>query len=219
MYGRCFFNFQGGGEVMSLTKKQKQVYDFIVDYIDRYGVSPTQLEIKEHFGFKSLGSVQDYIRYLKNLGHLQGDANSVRGLMPIEHDDDYPSRIDLSQIPLFGQVAAGKPIEALESTDLIEVPKEMLVEGHEHFALTVNGQSMIEDGILSGDVIVVKKQNHAVNGETIVATINNEATVKRYYKKHAFIELHPANNSMSPIIVQNGDFQIKGVLVGLLRKY
>lgn len=207
------------GFTMSLTKKQKQVYDFIVHYIERYGVSPTQLEIKENFGFKSLGSVQDYIKYLKNLGYLQNDANAVRGLIPLEDDEDYPARIHLSQIPLYGQVAAGKPIEALEGNEIIDVPEAMLTAGQEHFALTVNGQSMIEDGILSGDIIVVKKQNHAVNGETIVATINNEATVKRYYQKHAFVELHPANNSMSPIIVKNGDFHIKGVLVGLLRKY
>ncbi len=204
---------------MSLTKKQKQVYDFIIGYIERYGVSPTQLEIKEHFGFKSLGSVQDYIKYLKNLGHLQNDANAVRGLIPIENDEDYPARIDLSQIPLYGQVAAGKPIEAMEGHEAIEVPRAMLAMGSEHFALTVKGQSMIEDGILSGDIIVIKKQNHAVNGETIVATIDNEATVKRYYKKHTFVELHPANSSMSPIIIESGDFQIKGVLVGLLRKY
>lgn len=203
---------------MSLTKKQKQVYDYIVSYIDRYGVSPTQLEIKENFNFKSLGSVQDYVKYLKNLGYLHNDPNAVRGLMPLEYDDPVP-RIDLSQIPLYGQVAAGKPIEALDSNDSIEVPKTMLVAGQDHFALTVNGQSMIEDGILSGDIIVIKKQQHANNGETVVATINNEATVKRYFKKHTTIELHPANSSMKPILVKNGDFQIKGILVGLLRKY
>ncbi len=203
---------------MSLTKKQKQVYDYIVSYIDRYGVSPTQLEIKENFGFKSLGSVQDYVKYLKNLGYLHNDPNAVRGLMPLEYDDPAP-RIELSQIPLYGQVAAGKPIEAIDGTDTIDVPNAMITVGVEHFALTVNGQSMIEDGILSGDVIVVKKQNHANNGETVVATIDNHATVKRYYKKYANVELHPANSSMKPIIVNNGDFQIKGILVGLLRKY
>jgi repressor LexA len=203
---------------MSLTKKQKQVYDYIVSYIDRYGVSPTQLEIKEYFGFKSLGSVQDYVKYLKNLGYLHNDPNAVRGLMPLEYDDPAP-RIDLSQIPLYGQVAAGKPIEAIDGTDTIDVPNAMLALGAEHFALTVNGQSMIEDGIISGDVIVVKKQNHANNGETVVATIDNQATVKRYYKKYANVELHPANSSMQPIIVSQGDFEIKGILVGLLRKY
>lgn len=203
---------------MSLTKKQKQVFDYIVSYIDRYGVSPTQLEIKEYFNFKSLGSVQDYIKYLKNLGYLHNDPNAVRGLMPMEYDSPTP-RIDISQIPLYGQVAAGKPIEAIDGNETIDVPHAMLIKGAQHFALTVNGQSMIEDGIMSGDIIVVKKQNFANNGETIVATIDNEATVKRYYKKLAAIELHPANSSMSPMIIKNGNFQIKGVLVGLLRKY
>jgi len=203
---------------MSLTKKQKQVYDYILSYIDRYGVSPTQLEIKENFGFKSLGSVQDYIKYLKNLGYLTNDPNAVRGLIPMEYEG-LPHRIDISQIPLYGQVAAGKPIEALAGIETIDVPNTMLTEGEKHFALTVNGQSMIEDGILSGDIIVIKKQDHAQNGQTVVATINNEATVKRYYQKHAAVELHPANSSMSPLIVTSGDFQIKGILVGLLRKY
>ena len=94
----------------------------------------------------------------------------------------------------------------------------MLKSGN-HFALTVSGESMIEDGILDGDLIIIKEKNYAQNGETVVATLNNEATVKRYYKKSKQIELHPANSSMSPIIVKNGDFQIKGILVGLYRSY
>ncbi|MBT4791381.1 MAG: transcriptional repressor LexA [Halobacteriovoraceae bacterium] len=200
---------------MSLTKKQKQVYDFICDYLGSNGYSPTQMEIKEHFGFKSLGSVQDYIRYLKSSGFLQNDPNTVRGLKPVESDDLDRSII---AIPLHGQVAAGNPIEAIEGIETVEVPSSMVGAGS-HFALTVNGESMIEDGILDGDLIIIKEKNHANNGETIVATLNNEATVKRYYKKKNTIELHPANSSMSPIIIQDGDFHIKGILVGLYRSY
>lgn len=202
---------------MSLTKKQKQVYDYIVEYLEENGYSPTQMEIKEHFGFKSLGSVQDYIRYLKNANYIQNDTNSVRGLTPVTGGKTSEAE-NIIDIPLHGKVAAGNPIEAVEGTESISVPAAMIGKGS-HYALTISGESMIEDGILDGDVIVVKEQKNASNGDTVVAVIDNEATVKRYYKKKSAIELHPANSTMKPIIVKNGDFQIKGVLVGLLRSY
>jgi len=201
---------------MNLTKKQKQVYDFICEYILENDYSPTQVEIQQHFGFKSLGSVQDYIKYLKNAGLLHSDANSVRGLNPVQQDED--RNYSVTSIPLHGSVAAGLPIEAIEGSDTISVPSSMISTGN-HFALSVSGESMIEDGIFDGDLIIVKEKNTANNGETIVATINNEATVKRYYKKSNCIELHPANSSMKPILVKDGDFQIKGILVGLYRSY
>jgi repressor LexA len=202
---------------MSLTKKQNQVYDFIVEYIEENSISPTQVEIKEHFGFKSLGSVQDYIKYLKNSGYLENDSNSVRGLTPI-NPNALGSSQDVIDIPLNGKVAAGNPIEAIEGTETIAVPSSMIGFGN-HYALTISGESMIEDGILDGDLIVVKEQQSAKNGDTVVAVIDNEATVKRFYQKPKQIELHPANSSMKPIIVQGGDFQIKGILVGLIRAY
>ena len=200
---------------MSLTKKQKQVYDYICDYLQSEGFSPTQTEIQENFGFKSLGSVQDYIRYLKSAGYLQSDANSVRGLTPVSTSQIDSSVID---IPLHGNVAAGNPIEAIEGTEMISIPSSMVSTGN-HFALSVSGQSMIDDGIFDGDLIIVKEKNTATNGETVIATVNNEATVKRYYKRSNCIELHPANSSMKPIIINDGDFQIKGILVGLYRSY
>ena len=200
---------------MSLTKKQKQVYDYICDYLDSNGYSPTQVEIKDHFSFKSLGSVQDYIRYLKSSGYIVNDPNSVRGLKPAKQSENDGSLIE---IPMHGQVAAGIPIEALEGIETIGIPATMVGSGN-HFALTVSGDSKIEDGIFDSDVIIIKERVHANNGDTIVATINNEATVKRYYKRSNQIELHPANSSMSPIIIRDGDFQIKGILVGLYRSY
>lgn len=203
---------------MSLTKKQKQVYDYICDYINEHEYSPTQLEIKEHFGFKSLGSVQDYIRYLKNSGHLSNDPNSVRGLTPNNPSLSQENLGNVIDIPLHGKVAAGNPIEAMEGAEMISVPTAMIGKGT-HYALTISGSSMIEDGILDGDVIIVKEQKNASNGETVVAVIDNEATVKRFYKKNKSIELHPANSSMKPIIINDGNFEIKGVLVGLIRAY
>lgn len=202
---------------MSLTKKQKQVLDYIVEYIEENEYSPTQMEIKDHFGFKSLGSVQDYIKYLKNAGYLENDPNSVRGLKPVDPEASSTSE-NVLQIPLHGKVAAGNPIEAVEGSEFIDVPAYMIRKGN-HYALTISGESMIEDGILDGDVIIVKEQSNASNGDTVVAVMNNEATVKRYYKKSNSIELHPANSTMKPIIVKGGDFQIKGILVGLIRAY
>ncbi len=199
-------------KTMSLTKKQKQVYDFIVDYMDENNFAPTQMEIKEHFGFKSLGSVQDYIKYLTNAGYIKNDTNAVRGLQLTREQEP------TIEIPLLGSVAAGCPIEAIEEHEYISVPKSLIRRG-QYFALNVQGQSMIDDGILDGDVIIVKKQNHATNGETIVASIDNEATVKKYYNKKNYIELHPANPTMSPFIVREESFEIKGILVGLIRHY
>ncbi|MCT4641356.1 MAG: transcriptional repressor LexA [Bacteriovoracaceae bacterium] len=199
---------------MSLTKKQKLVFDYICEYIQDNGYSPTQVEIQEYFGFKSLGSVQDYIRYLKNSGHLISDSNSVRGLKPAnQHGDDRTI-----EIPLHGKVAAGNPIEAIEGREIINVPEHMIGKGS-HYALTISGESMIEDGILDGDTVIIKEQKTANNGDTVVAVIDNEATIKKFYKNKKQIELHPANSTMTPIIVNNGDFQIKGILVGLIRVY
>jgi len=199
---------------MSLTKKQKLVFDYICEYIEENDYSPTQLEIKEHFSFKSLGSVQDYIRYLKNSGHLISDTNSVRGLKPAPSQ----TQSDLIDIPLHGQVAAGNPIETFEGNEHISVPISMISKGN-HYALTISGESMIEDGILDGDTVIIKEQNTAKNGDTVVAVMENEATIKRFYQKKNQIELHPANSSMSPLIIKDGDFNIKGVLVGLIRAY
>jgi repressor LexA len=200
-----------------ITKKQKAVYDYICQYIDLNDYSPTQKEIQEHFGFKSLGSVQDYIKYLVTSGYLKNDPNSVRALEPIRDENEvFEKSID---IPLLGKVAAGIPIEVIEHTDMIAVPQHMIRNGN-YFALTVQGQSMIDDGILDGDIIIVKEQKTAQNGDTVIANIDNEATVKRFYKTKNSIELHPANTQMKPILVDpEQPFEIKGILAGLLRFY
>lgn len=197
---------------MALTKKQKEVLDFITEYVREHGISPTQKEIQNHFGFKSLGSVQDYIKYLTNGGYLLNDSHSVRGLMPAtvqQHTEE---------IPLLGEIAAGIPIEAIENSDFISVPTHMLGKG-QHYALRVKGESMIEEGILNGDIAVIKHQTQANNGQIVVAVIDNETTLKKYFKKARQIELHPANSTMTPIIVQDKECEIRGLLVGLIRTY
>jgi repressor LexA len=122
-----------------------------------------------------------------------------------------------SEIPMAGMVAAGAPIEPITQTDLVDVPPSML-RGGQTFALRVKGESMKDDGILPGDLVIVRKQESARNGQTVVALVNHEATIKTYFKKDAHIELHPANAAMQPIIVTpNDQFHIEGVLVGVIR--
>jgi repressor LexA len=121
------------------------------------------------------------------------------------------------EIPMAGMVAAGSPIEPVQQSELVDVPPSML-RGGNTFALRVKGESMKDDGILPGDLVVVRKQETAQNGQTVVALVNHEATIKTYFKKPAHIELHPANAAMQPIIVQPSDaFHIEGVLVGVIR--
>ena len=122
------------------------------------------------------------------------------------------------EFPLLGRVAAGRPIEAVEDVSAIEIPPSMIGSG-DHFVLQVKGDSMDEDGILDGDFVVVRKQPTAENGETVVALINNEATVKKYYKSEDQVELRPAHKGMEPLFVREGDLRIEGKVVGVVRHY
>lgn len=197
---------------MALTRKQKEVLDYITEYVRENDYSPTQKEIQENFGFKSLGSVQDYIKYLTNGGYLMNDSHSVRGLMPSTVQQN------TEEIPLLGSIAAGTPIEAIENSDKISVPMHMLGKG-QYYALKVKGESMIDDGILSGDVAIIRHVTSAENGQIVVAVVDNETTLKHYFKKAKQVELHPANKTMKPIIIKDKECEIRGVMVGLLRTY
>lgn len=204
---------------MAITKKQKEFYDYIVAYNKEHGHSPTQKEIKDHFGLKSFGSVQKYLQYLNKEGLLETQWNQRRSL---EIKSESNSDSDSDQIPLLGLVAAGNPIEAIENaTNMISVPKYLLKGGFRYFALTVKGDSMIEAGILEGDVLVCRSTKEARNGQIVVAVIDGEATVKTFSQQKKTIELLPANKNYSPIVIDEnvGDFKVVGNLVGLLRSY
>lgn len=206
---------------MALTKKQKEVYDYIAAYQEHHGHSPTQNEIKDHFGLKSLGSVQKYLQYLNKEGVLLNQWNHRRGIeVKSAHAPIHDSDSEL--IPLLGLVAAGNPIEAIENpTNTIAVPRHFLKGGFQYFALTIKGESMIDAGILEGDVVVCRSTKEGRNGQIVVAVIDGEATLKTLSlqsKKH--LELLPSNKNFSPIIVDDTmDFKIVGTLVGLLRSY
>ncbi len=209
---------------MAITKKQKEFYDYIVTYNQEFGHSPTQKEIKDHFGLKSFGSVQKYLQYLNKEGLIETQLNQRRSLEikapKTSRSKDEDS--DSEHIPLLGLVAAGNPIEAIENpTNTISVPRYFLKGGFKYFALTVKGDSMIEAGILEGDVIVCRSTKEARNGQIVVAVIEGEATVKTFSYQKKVIELLPANKNYRPIVVDEsvGDFKIVGNLVGLLRSY
>ena len=201
-----------------LTPKQKDVLDFILAFGARQGYAPSQQEIARHFGFKSLGTVQNYLVRLERAGLLRKEHNSKRSLQVLPPQ---PVAQPAVALPLLGRVAAGRPIEALEEGITLEVPASMVPPQSECFALRVVGDSMIGDGILEGDFVVVNKKRPATNGQTVVALLRNEATVKRYYRKGERVELRAANPNYEPIVVESlvdPDFRVEGVVTGLIRQ-
>jgi len=200
---------------MKLTEKQKEFLGFVSEYIRDWSRPPSFEEICSHFGFNSYNTVTTYLKTLERKGYvrLPDRKNLKRSIEVIS-----PVETRRFEFPLLGRVAAGKPIEAVETVDVIEVPPSMIGQG-DHFVLQVKGDSMQEDGILDGDFIIVRKQPAAENGETVVALINNEATVKKYYQRDDGVELRPAHSGMAPILVHQGDLRIQGKVVGVMRQY
>lgn len=211
--------------VMGLTKKQKEFYDYICQYIKKNGHSPTQKEMKDHFELKSFGSVQKYLQYLHKEGLLETSWNQRRSV-DIKTPAIGPAESEQEQIPLLGMVAAGNPTLALEDpTHFISVPKYFLKGAWNYFALTVKGDSMIEAGIFENDIVVCRSVKEARNGQIVVAIIDGEATLKTIEYEKKKITLLPHNKNYQPIIIDSDtlseekQFKIVGLLVGLLRSY
>jgi len=200
-----------------LTERQRDVLQFIESTVDTEGVAPTLREIAERFGFASTASAQKHVAQLERKGYLLRAKHQKRGLAvlaPTEVDDQAGI-----EIPLLGSVAAGYPIESVAADETVAVPTAMLGSG-EHYALRVRGESMIDEGILDGDMVIVQRRIQAMNGETVVALIGDEATLKRLYRHDADrIRLQPANPTMPPLIVPAADVRVQGIVVGLLRSY
>ena len=205
---------------MGITPKQKHVLDFILEFQKEHGYAPSQQEIAGHFGYRSLGTVQNYLVRLEREGHLSKTLNARRGLQIVPPPTPPLFRPAMT-LPLLGRVAAGRPIEAIEDRDEFEVPPSMVPKG-DNYVLQVVGDSMIEDGILDGDYVIVNKRERANNGQTVVAMVNNHATVKRYYRKGDRVELRPANSEFKSLVIESlvdasFDFRIEGVVVGVIR--
>jgi repressor LexA len=200
---------------LTLTPRQKEILDFIRTYRQKRGLSPTQREICEEFGYSSFGTLQKHIRLLLEKGVLVRDWNKRRSLVLAEED----RRVGAVEIPLAGRIAAGQPIEAEPEGETVAVP-ELLTRKGQNYVLRVNGSSMIDDGIQDGDFVVVNRREKASNGEMVAALLNGEATLKRFYREaDGRIRLQPANERMKPIWVAEGDLKVQGIVVGLMRKY
>ncbi len=210
---------------MALTRRQREIYEFIRDFVRRNGYSPSLEEIGGHFGLSSVATVHKHVSHLVEKGYLQKAWNRSRSVEPVEDVTDEVS--ETPSLPVLGTVAAGSPIEAIEdagATERVAVPPDMVRRPGETFVLRVRGDSMIDEQIRDGDLVVVESRQQARNGETVVAVVDGtDATLKRFYRSRGksgdTVKLVPANERMEPIEVPAANVEIRGVLRGLLRTY
>jgi repressor LexA len=200
---------------MALTKRQRQILDYLERFIAQHGYSPSLQEIGENFGLSSVATVHKHVQHLVDKGLVRKSWTRSRSVELISE----PGR-DGASLPLLGTVAAGAPIEAIEVDESIAVPPEMIGTLGESFVLQVRGNSMIEEQIRDGDYVVVESRPVARDGETVVALIRGEdATLKKLYRNGSTVRLVPANAAMQPIEVPAEEVEVRGVVRGLLRRY
>jgi len=201
---------------MILTKRQKEILDFLRDYTARHGYAPTLNEIGRRFELSSLATVHKHLENLADKRFIRRKWNRSRALEIVVPVRRKPSVVEL---PLLGTVAAGAPIEPVEMKDTLAVPAE-LTRGENCFVLRVKGDSMIDEQIRDGDLIVVQSQPTAENGDTAVVLVNGEATVKRFFREEgAMIRLQPANERLKPLRLPASEVEVRGVVVAVIRKY
>jgi repressor LexA len=200
-----------------LTRKQHEILDFVSVTIESNGYAPSFEEIAEHFGYQSLATVHEHLSNLERKGYIRRAYNESRAIEVL------PPRgtTGATEIPLLGLVAAGFPIESMMSGEVVPVPDTMLPRRGPNYALRVRGESMVDEQIRDGDLVVVNGRESADNGEMVIALVNGaEATVKRFYREPGgWIRLQPANTAMRPLRYQERDVLIQGVVVGVIRKY
>lgn len=199
-----------------LYPRQKQILDYINKYIEIYGSAPSLTDIKEHIGVKTLSTVHEHLAKLEAKGAIEKIKNRNGLFFSIKEGSHIGNLIT---VPLVGYIAAGKPILAIESEDeTIRIPEEIIGKAKDIYSLKVKGDSMIENFIYNGDIVIVEKTSTAQNGETVVALLDdNTATLKKFYKEKDKIRLKPANVNYKDIIVDN--VTIQGKVIALFRKY
>jgi site-specific DNA-methyltransferase (adenine-specific) len=195
-----------------ITRRQKQVLDFITSYQTRKGYAPSLDEIRKKLKLSSVSTAHFHISKLRDLGYLSKEENKPRAI-------DVVGREAMIKVPLLGTIAAGQPIEAIQDKEMIAVPKSKIPSSSKVYALRVVGDSMVDENINDGDIILVREQKTAEDGQKVVALIDNhEATLKKFYKERGHVRLQPANKSIEPIIVQKGkDISIQGVVLDVVR--
>lgn len=193
-----------------LTKRQKQALDFIISFKKKRGIAPSLEEIKKHLKISSVSTAHHHVKKLQEAGYLQKEFNQPRAIATIEEKQTI-------EIPIIGAIAAGQPIEAIEMLDeTITITKDEIGKQGKHYALRVQGNSMIDEGIFDGDIVIIRKQECADNGQTVVAIIDdNEATLKKIYREKDRIRLQPANPALFPIY--RNEVEVRGVVVKIIR--
>jgi repressor LexA len=200
---------------MKLTKRQKEILDFVTGFIEREGYSPSMEEIAAHFSFASLNAVFKHLEALEARGYLHRDANRARSI-ELKRNETPMAQV----IPLYGFIAAGHPIEAISTPETLVVPEDLLQGSGDHYVLQVQGESMIEEHIQDGDYVVVRSGSQAENGKTVVALVDGESvTLKKFYSEGSQIRLQPANPTMLPLVLEGTRVQIQGCVVAVIRKY
>ena len=201
---------------MHLTRRQKQVLDFVSRHIERRGYAPTLEEIGEHFGLSSLATVHKHLTNLQAKGLIKRENHRSRALELV------PATIAMRavEVPLLGRVAAGIPIEAVTTSETISIPEDMLGRG-ETYVLQVRGDSMIDEHIRDGDYVIVDGRRAARDGEMVIALLDGErATLKKLFReKDGKVRLQPANARLAPLVIEADRVQVQGIVIGELRKY
>ncbi len=214
-------------ELKPLTKRQQQIFDFILDCMVSNGAPPTRVEIAEHFGFRSPNAAEDHLKALDKKGHIELKSGTSRGIFITEsarvssmHENDAPELGDANGMPVIGDVAAGAPIFASQHVQKMVSVDQSLFSEKADFLLKVRGDSMINIGIFEQDLLAIRKSNTARDNEIVVARIDDEVTVKRYQRHGASVSLIAENDDYSPIEVnlQTQSFAIEGIVVGLIRQ-
>ena len=202
---------------MPLTKRQREILDYLGAYIEEKQYAPSFEEIAQHFSFSSLATVHEHLTNLEQKGFIRRSHNESRSIELVPE----PGHASATELPLLGQVAAGVPIEAVTTPETIAVPDDLIPRRGSSYVLRVRGDSMIDEHIQDGDFVVVNSRNTAENGEMVIALIDGtSATVKKFYREPGgWIRLQPANENVPPIRVQEDQMLVQGIVVGVIRKY
>ena len=200
---------------MILTKRQKQILNFIEESIRKNGYAPSLDEISRHFELHSISTIHKHLVNLEDKGLIKRHWNRARAIELVPAQDKPEAR----DVPLAGLIAAGEPIEAVRGNELVAVPEDMIGR-RDVYVLKVRGESMVDEQVRDGDYVIVENRTDPRNGEMVVALLNGEnATLKKFYREKSQIRLQPAHPTMKPIFVQDDELAIQGVVVGIMRKY
>ena len=201
--------------MLPLTKRQREVFDYLHDFIEQHGYAPSLEELGRRFNLSSLATVHKHLTNLQEKGFIKRTWNRSRSVELV------PTRTGSRavELPLLGYVAAGAPIEAVTGTETIAVPED-LISKRETYVLRVRGDSMIDEQIRNGDLVIVEDRKSAENGEMVIALLrSSDVTLKKFYRDNGRVRLQPANPAVQPILVDADQVQIQGVVVGVMRKY